>query len=99
MWLLEFFKLLYIFCISFLPVIVDTGVQVRYADPSSHAQPMDQVWNGLEINATDIRRTEEWNRAPEPVTTQRPSKPCPLPEISNNQGDWFCWYFDDKVTL
>ena len=55
---------------------------------------MDQVWNGLEINATDIRRTEEWNRAAEPVTTQRPSKPCPLPEISNNQGDWFC--FNDK---
>ena len=29
MWLFELFKLFYIFCVSFLPVIVDTGVQVK----------------------------------------------------------------------
>merc|ERR1711970_243455 len=45
MWLFDLFKLFYVFSVSLLPVVIDTGVQ---------------VWNGMEINATDFVRTEEW---------------------------------------
>ena len=29
MWLFDLFKIIYIFCVSLLPVIIDTGVQVK----------------------------------------------------------------------
>jgi len=56
MWLFELFKLFYIFCVSFLPVIVDTGVQ---------------VWNGIEINSKDFGRTEEWSCTQDCSPTER----------------------------
>ena len=59
MWLLEFFKLLYIFCISFLPVIVDTGVQVRYADPSSHAH----LWIRFGTDLRSMRRISDGRKS------------------------------------
>ena len=60
MWLFELFKLFYIFCVSFLPVIVDTGVQVKiFILVWFHMRAL-QVWNGIEINATDFGRTEQW---------------------------------------
>ena len=59
MWLLEFFKLLYIFCISFLPVIVDTGVQVRYADPSSHAY----LWIRFGTDLRSMRRISDGRKS------------------------------------
>ena len=61
MWLFELFKLFYIFCVSFLPVIVDTGVQVKiFILVWFHMRAL-QVWNGIEINAKDFGRTEEWS--------------------------------------
>jgi len=47
MWLFSIFNLLYVFCITFLPVILDTGLQ---------------VWNGIVINSTDFSRTVEWSK-------------------------------------
>ena len=70
MWLFELFKLFYIFSVSLLPVIIDTGVQVWisisltfvpfHASIDIHISCDEQVWNGMEINATNFVRTEEW---------------------------------------
>jgi len=47
MWLFSIFNLLYILFVTFLPVILDTGLQ---------------VWNGIKINSTDFSRTPEWSK-------------------------------------
>jgi len=47
MWLFSIFNLIYVFCITFLPVFLDTGLQ---------------VWNGIVINSTDFSRTAEWSK-------------------------------------
>ena len=56
-------KLLYIFCVTFLPVILDTGLQVLSNVLTFILKTITmglQVWNGVEINSTDFRPTLEW---------------------------------------
>ena len=68
MWLFDLFKLFYIFSVSLLPVIIDTGVQVWISISVPFHVRIDifidfsceKVWNGMEINATNFVRTEEW---------------------------------------
>ena len=46
MWIFMVFNVIFIFCVSFLPVFLDTGLQ---------------VWNGININSTDFARTAVWD--------------------------------------
>ena len=46
MWIFSILNIFFVFCISFLPIFLDTGLQ---------------IWNGLNINSTDFERTGDWN--------------------------------------
>ena len=61
MWLYQLLRILYFVCVIFLPVVLDTGLQVctirSYCDIP---KKKFQVWNGIEINSIDFGRTVEW---------------------------------------
>ena len=65
MWLSSLLKLLHVFCVTFLPLILDTGLQVfSYVLTLILKTLTMQVWNGVEINSTDFRPTYEWRGHP-----------------------------------
>ena len=89
MWLFSIFNLLYVFCLTFLPAFLDTGLQVDIWIIFSHScsnTPSLQVWNGIVINSTDFGRTAEWSKE-SPVVVQPENIPGPVRNAPQSAND------------
>ena len=69
MWILNLVHMVNIAVVTFLPIVLDTGLKVsRKLKHPAFACTELQVWNGLEINTTQFVRREEWTGSGENLT-------------------------------